>query len=544
MRPAPLAFEGRLQEMGRRLMRVRRGLASPRLWGTRLIFWLGAICVGLSIVALTWLAETASAYFMWVQGEWSFAPFIITPLGFVTVLYLTRHFFQGAEGSGIPQVIVGARRGGAVAARLLSFKVAAGKIGLCTLGFLSGASIGREGPSVQIGAAVMRAFGRFAPSYTPQLERSLIMAGGSAGIAAAFNTPLAGIVFAIEELSKSFAQRTNGIVITAVILSGVISLSIWGNYTYFGRATLTTTDTHIGWMVLVCGVTGGVLGGLFARGVLHKAAAFPRAMREFYRAHPYRFAAVCGLLLAAIGWYAGGTTFGTGYSESKWILDGGEARAGYGYGLLKMLATYLSYISGIPGGIFAPSLAVGAGLGSDIASLFDVANRPAIAILCMAAYLAGVTQSPLTTFVIVMEMTAGHAMIMPLMLAALLGSIVSRLITRRLYFTMAHSLMGGLAPEDTEERQLGPTGWAAVRHDARQIGQTMRRLWLARNKPLGWRRKNRPSPPDPVAEGPDGTHAAQQPVVPGPTEKVGADSGADGVPQTGVGEKRMPPEPG
>ena len=159
-----------------------------------------------------WHGEVADA----AQNQWHhlldyqrYAALILTPAGFGLALFLARRFFQNSQGSGIPQVIA-ARALPDVESRLslVSLRVAAGKIAVMMLGLLCGASIGREGPTVQVGAAIMFAAGRRALHY----QRGLLLAGAAAGIAAAFNTPLAGIVFGIEELSRSFESRTSGLV--------------------------------------------------------------------------------------------------------------------------------------------------------------------------------------------------------------------------------------------------------------------------------------------------------------------------------------------
>lgn len=144
---------------------------------------------------------------------------------------------------------------------LVSLRIAAGKIVIMMLGLLCGASIGREGRTVQVGAALMFAAGRRTLHY----QRGLLLAGAAAGIAAAFNTPLAGIVFGIEELSRSFESRTSGLVIGAVIAAGLTSLGFAGDYTYFG-STPAVLPFGGGWLVVpVCAVVGGFAGGLFSR---------------------------------------------------------------------------------------------------------------------------------------------------------------------------------------------------------------------------------------------------------------------------------------
>ena len=174
-----------------------------RLWLQYGILWSGAILVGLVAVLYARLIDVGFAMFSYVQTEHWWLPLLLTPAMSALCVWLTRRFFVGAEGSGIPQVIAAlGEEGESRAARapvLLSLRVVVGKIGVSFLGILGGFTIGREGPTVQIGAALMLAMGRFYPRPSQILEKRLILAGAAAGLSAAFNTPLAGIVFAIEE---------------------------------------------------------------------------------------------------------------------------------------------------------------------------------------------------------------------------------------------------------------------------------------------------------------------------------------------------------
>ncbi len=406
-----------------------RNLASAANWKARLVFWSGAIMVGIVSALFAIGSEHANEFFQSNIASQPYLPLIVTPAGLVLIAWLTRRFFPGAQGSGIPQSIaalqiapeaIGLRR------TVLSIRIAIGKILLTVFGLLCGASIGREGPTVHIGAAIMYSVGHRASFPRHYLDHGLILAGGAAGIAAAFNTPLAGIVFAIEEMARSFEERTSGTLLTAVLLAGVTALAILGNYTYFG-STSAELDHAMHWVIIpVCGVIGGLLGGTFAR--LLVGGTF--WIGPHLRRHPFMIPALCGLVVAIAGITSGGQAFGTGYQEAKMAITAtGELDASFPFA--KMVATLASYFSGIPGGIFAPSLATGAGLGAMVADWFTGPGGQAIVILTMVAYFTGVVQTPITAFVIVMEMTDNHEMLLPLMAAAFIAYGVSKLINPR-----------------------------------------------------------------------------------------------------------------
>src|SRR6185312_9602129 len=190
------------------------------------------------------------------------------------------------------------------------------------------------------------------------------------------------------------------------------SLALVGNYSYFGSSA-TMLGNGIDWLAIpVCGVVGGLAGGLFSRLVIAAARGLPGRLGPLIKGYPISFAFVCGLAVAVCGFLSGDTIYGTGYAQVKHALEGGVPLP-ESFGVLKLLATLLSTGSGIPGGIFSPSLAVGAGLGSNIAHLFPSAPLAALLLLGMVSYFAGVVQAPITTFIIITEMTDNHAMVVP-----------------------------------------------------------------------------------------------------------------------------------
>jgi H+/Cl- antiporter ClcA len=407
-------------------------------WQRRAIFLLGGIAVGAAAVALAQLADLAQFGFSALVTKFHYASLLVTPAGFALSVFLTNRFFPNAQGSGIPQAMA-ARHLTDQAARhsLVSLRIAAGKIILTLFGLLCGASVGREGPTVQIGASIMFALGRFSPRRQP----GLILAGAAAGVAAAFNTPLAGIVFGIEEMSRAFETRTSSLIVGAVISAGLTSLALMGNYTYFGTSAMSLRN-GLDWLAIpVCGVVGGLAGGLFSRILIAAAQGFSNPAGRAIKRYPITFAALCGLAAALCGLASDGAIYGTGYAQVKAALESGSPLPG-NFSALKFLATAFASISGMPGGIFAPSLAVGAGIGSEIAALFHGAPLAAIMLLGMVSYFAGVVQAPITAFVIVTEMTDNHTMVVPLMAAAWIAHACSRLICREgIYHALARGFV-------------------------------------------------------------------------------------------------------
>ncbi len=428
--------------IGRLDRRRRKLLFSGRRWRMRLVFWGGALAVGVVSVGFAAAATQATRLFHYLLfNPW--IALVLTPAGFVLSVWLANRFFPGSQGSGIPQAIA-ARHMKDAAARgsLLSLRLTFGKIFLTLFGMACGASIGREGPTVQVGAAILVQSGKIGRMMG---ERGLILAGAAAGVAAAFNTPLAGIVFAIEEMGRAFEQRNAGLVLIAVILAGLASLGLVGNYSYFG-STSSMLIVTIDWVgVVICGVAGGCAGALFAKLVLRGSGLLNRWVSQAPRQRALLLAGCCGLIVAVCGLLSHGATYGTSYEAARGAVEGGHIV--WDFAPLKFAATLASTLSGIPGGFFAPTLSIGAGLGSIVADLLHVHAPGAIVLLGMTAYFAGVVQAPITSAVIIGEMSNATGMRLPLLLAALIGYGVSKFFQREsLYHAMARDFLNRQKP--------------------------------------------------------------------------------------------------
>lgn len=425
------------------LQNLRAEFSGWRLWIDRAIVLGYAVLAGLFVVGFTHAAEWAFALFEGLFRRHPWAVLLWTPALTAAIVWATRRWFPGAAGSGIPQIkaaldpdLPSDRRG-----LFASLRLTLAKIGLGAAGFAAGLSVGREGPSVQVAAGVMQHAKRWlSPGSTIDM-RALLVAGGAAGIAAAFNAPLAGVVFAIEELSGRLEARASGVIITGIVLAGLVAVSAFGNLSYFGVIRVPHLDWGLLGPGLAVALLSGVAGGLFARLLIASLTGAPQRLNHWRRRYPVRFAAACGLAVAVIGLVTGGVTYGAGSEAVKRMLHG-EAPLSPLYTLLKFIATWLTAWSGAPGGIFAPSLSIGAGIGDAIARLASPEFGPALIALGMAGFLAAVTQAPLTAFIIVMEMVDGHAMVLSLMASAMLASLVSRMISRPLYETLAEHMVG------------------------------------------------------------------------------------------------------
>jgi H+/Cl- antiporter ClcA len=415
-------------------------LLSGEGWARRLALWGGGVAVALAAIAFSKAADAAFSLFLKLLELSPYAALVWTPAVLAGCAWATSRGLQATRGSGIPQVIASLDLPDDERERHVSLRVSIAKLVLTTLGLAGGASIGREGPSVHVGAGLMYAMGRALGFRDPQQGARFLLAGGAAGIAAAFNTPLAGVVFAIEELSGTFEHRFSGTLLTAVLVGGVVSLGLVGNYTYFGHVS-TSLPLGQGWLaVLLCGVACGLAGGGFSRLLLAAVDGRPRWLGRLRSRHPVLTSALCGLVLALLGLAFGHGMFGTGYAQARELLQGGGIDRTFGP--MKLVANLVSYVAGIPGGLFSPALAVGAGLGHDLAALLPGVDAPAVVLLGMCAYLTGVTQAPLTSAVICMELTDNRRMLLPILATVLIARAASALVCHvPVYKALAQRLM-------------------------------------------------------------------------------------------------------
>jgi len=248
---------------------------------------------------------------------------------------------------------------------------------------------------------------------------------------------LGGVMFAIEELSKRTEQRSNSLVLVAIVLGGLMGVSAYGNASYFGVIRIDKFGFALILPAILVALCSGLAGGLFSRLLIVSLSGSSTDWFSKYRKNsPILFAAGCGLAVAIVGVVSHGETYGSGYAHNRAMLENSNDTSSL-YVLLKFVATWLTTWAGVPAGIFAPSLAIGGALGNDLAQLTSYANAPTLIALGMAGFLAAVTQAPLTSFIIVMEMVNGHALVLSLMVCTMVASGLSKLISSPLYPSLA-----------------------------------------------------------------------------------------------------------
>jgi CIC family chloride channel protein len=355
---------------------------------------------------------------------------IATPTLGALVCGLCLHYLApNARGSGIPQVKVAyAKAGGRLRLR---DSVAKFLLGALQLG--SGSSLGREGPTVQICAGVASALGRVA-GVSPKSLRRLLPVGVAAGIAAAFNAPIAAVTFTIEEVVGKLDQAVLSGVIIAAALAAVIERSILGTHPIFGIPQ-TYNVNHASSLLIysLLGVAAAIVSMVFTDSLLALRLRFRRSALPRW-AQPAVGGLVTGLLAAAaMGMLGTSGVAGGGYETLGQALVGKLAvQTMLVLCAVKVAATVFSYSSGGAGGIFAPALFIGGTLGGAMgildATLLHHAGEPigAFALVGMGAVFAGIIRAPMTSVLIIVEMTGGYSLILPLMIANMMSYVLCR----------------------------------------------------------------------------------------------------------------------
>lgn len=410
-------------------------------------FWSSAVIVGVSAVYFNRLVTSAQDLFSNVYDRHPYYTLAASPLFFLAATGVTQ-FAPYASGSGMPQVLYAVELANEashspVERGLISLRTACIKIISTTVAFFGGASVGAEGPTVQVSASIFGTIGERMRKHFPRLNlQSYIIAAAGAGIAAAFNTPLGGIAFALEEATIGDFGPLRHLVILAVILSGLIAEALAGGDLYLGSPNLNhvASPLWLSWLAwlpgaIVIGLAGGILGGLFCRLV---------ASQFLNRFNWWKKALICGLVVATINFFYHGATAGSGYAVTRDFIEHGTDNVALTFPLAKLIATAFSTLSGLGGGILAPSLSIGGWIGVAIGKIAYLGNLRACALIGMVAYFTGAFRIPLTALIIVTEMTNEHSIIFPMMATALVADMASRFVMPTpLYHVLLKRLGGG-----------------------------------------------------------------------------------------------------
>jgi H+/Cl- antiporter ClcA len=421
-------------------------------------FWIASIITGFVAVAYTKMFAWAEEWSHEIAHKTGWMLFIITPVCFVLAWWIVDKYAKSARGSGIPQVMAAIElstpRYNTFVDSLLSIRIVIVKILSSMLMVFGGGAIGREGPTIQIAGSIFWKINQLLPKSWPKIsKKNMIMTGAAAGLAAAFNTPLGGIVFAVEELAKTHINYFKTAIFTAVIIAGLTAQGMLGPYLYLGYPKVNDLSSYIFLYVAVVAIFSGAAGTFMSKLILRilKWRSESKSKRT-----ELLYVIGVALVVATVGYFVSTSIMGSGKAEMTQILFTDNKYAGWQLPLMRIIGPVLSFTTGAAGGIFAPSLTAGAAVGSLVAQIFSLAGANANMLILsgMVAFLTGVTKSPFTSAILVLEMTDRHNVIFHLMLAGIIASVISGLIQRRsLYSQLEHNYLTEVYESD-EARQM------------------------------------------------------------------------------------------
>src|SRR5262245_55737264 len=405
------------------LRRIRRNEEQLFLVLTLII----GVVVGLTIVAFVVLTERVGLRF-YPEGAQPWRRLLMPVVGSLLTGYLLYRYFPNARGSGIPQtktaLFVGNGR--------ISLRTVFGKFLCSSTSLASGIALGREGPSVHIGAGIASVLGRRL-HLSPRKVESLLPVGAAAALAAAFNTPIAAVLFALEEVMGDLHAPLIGSVVLSSATSWMILHLVLGDEPLFHVPPYALVHPVEFVFYGVLGVIGGLVSVWFVKMILWMRPRFLAMPEKTKWVQP----AAGGLLVGILAWFVP-QVLGVGYTFVGDALNGRMAFQLMALlVILKVLATTSSYASGNAGGIFGPSLFIGAMTGGAVGSLAhailpaSTASPGAYALVGMGTAFAGIVRVPLTSVIMIFEMTRDYSIIVPLMISNLVSFYISYRLQRQ-----------------------------------------------------------------------------------------------------------------
>jgi len=390
-----------------------------------LSLFIGAI-VGLVVVAFILLTGRLAAH-MYPPNGAGWRRIVVPTLGSLVTGYLLFRFFPEARGSGIPQT----RAAIFIHDGRITLRTVLGKFACCATSLASGIALGREGPSVHIGSGIASVIARRLGLSTRQV-RWLIPVGASAALAAAFNTPIAAVIFSLEEIMGDLHAPILGSVVLSSTTSWMVLHLVLGDEPLFHVAGYSLVGPGELLVYVVLGLIGGLGSVAFVRLLLELRKAFARLPRRTAWLYPV----AGGLCVGALGYFVP-AVLGVGYDQVERVLNGDTLlSAVVVLAVLKIIATAVCYASGNAGGIFGPSLFIGAMIGGAVGhvahQLFpaSTAGAGAYALVGMGTAFAGIIRTPLTSVLMIFEVTRNYTIIVPLMISNLIAFYISHRLQR------------------------------------------------------------------------------------------------------------------
>lgn len=349
--------------------------------------------------------------------------FVFTPVVFTIISFLLKKYFPYADGSGLPQGYAVDVFSSERFNQTYSIRSMIGKIILTFMSILSGAALGKEGPTIQICSALYASI----KDISEKRRRVLVKLGAGVGVAAAFNSPLGGMVFAIEEYIRSINARLATYLVLGTVIAVYCANAFLSDTPYMGsiNSNLLHPGYLIGVFALIIGGACGIAGAVFTRIVVLVSVDKTFVVNRWRKKHYLINAFCCGLIVAAIGYYTLGYSLGNG-SDSVRIFLAQDTNGPWYFAISKFFGAIASIGAGVPGGYFSTAISIGAGFG-DLFSRISPFGIPMVQfyLIGMVGFLAAITQSPITAVAMIVEISNSSVFTLPILLSAIVASYIA-----------------------------------------------------------------------------------------------------------------------
>jgi len=406
-------------------------------------FWIGSFLVGVTAVLYSKLFGFSEEVYFFLLNKLSYWMYPISAILFVGSWWIVKQFAPKAGGSGIPQVSAALElihsKQTTLLNQLLSLPVALIKIASSCIFTMGGGIIGREGPTIQISASIFAWIYKILPEKWPKISlKNMIMTGAAAGLAAAFNTPLGGLVFAIEELTKQHISNFKNSVFIGVVIAGITAQRYAGSYLYIGTPQLQDASTWMFFLVIITSLFVGFTAGFYTK----FAIRLREKIKQLSTTKTIIYLVLLSALITTAGLFLSQSIPGAGKELIVQYLFSNNKSEYWYQPFGKFLGSLFSFTAGPAGGVFAPSLSIGASMSAWLSEILNIQgdNANILILTGMVAFLTGITRSPFTSAILVMEMTDAHGVIFSLMLAGLMANIASKTVQRKSLYEALKSL--------------------------------------------------------------------------------------------------------
>ncbi|MBX2939948.1 MAG: chloride channel protein [Ferruginibacter sp.] len=401
-------------------------------------FFIAAAITGILAFGYAELFRLAEKFSHSLHAVHPFFIFVLTPACFLLSWWVVVRYAPNAKGSGIPQVMAALQLSnpstGKYINTLLSVRIAVVKIISSVFKVIGGGIVGREGPTIQIASSVFHEVQNRLPKWWISIsQKNMLMAGAASGLAAAFNTPLGGIIFAIEELSKFHVRYYKSSLFIAVIIAGLAAQGLGGSYLYLGYPKLSIDSWKVIAGVLLTAMLCGYFGskmGVWILGIMKRITRFKNRLKQV------GIVLVSGILMAIIIYFLGSESMGSGKEIMDRTLFTADKQVEWYMPFARIAGLITSFSFGGAGGVFAPSLSAGASMGAVVAGFLNLAsgNANILILVGMTTFLTGITRAPFTASIIIFEMTDRHSVIFYLLLGALVANLIARYVDKQSFY--------------------------------------------------------------------------------------------------------------